>query len=114
MRSWTVPSAISDHPEFAIIARRPAQIRHPALLRSLRMMAMGPRWSEDVLPHLSDMLLAHAVLDDDEAEWLGDAGPVWIDRRDPSRYDDDNLALAGSRQVLHARDGMEALFMGID
>jgi hypothetical protein len=71
-----IESRLED-PEFDRIARSPDRQPHAALLGDIRRAAEANLWTEDVMRPLAGVLGAHGVLTNEEADWLGGAGPAW-------------------------------------
>lgn len=67
------------HPEFGRIARRPREMPHQRLVQSIRQSAQAGHWPPNVIPSLARVLVADALLTEEEAEWIADAGPAWSD-----------------------------------
>ena len=64
-------------PEFATVARAPADVPHARLLGAIRENAKGLDWPPSVIERLAVILEVHGVLTSEEAEWLEDAGAAW-------------------------------------
>jgi hypothetical protein len=71
--------AFLDKFEFDAVRERPAETPHATLLSSLRQAATGLSWDKESVVALSRILLAHGVLEIEEATWLEYAGPSWSD-----------------------------------
>jgi hypothetical protein len=63
--------------EFRIIADRPANITHGALLGRFRQVADANRWHDGVLAVVAQVLEAQGVISEAESLWLEEAGPAW-------------------------------------
>jgi len=65
--------------EFAVISKAPKDLPHASLMRSLRENARGEQWPPFVLQGVARVLRGHDLLTSDEADWLTQAGPCWLD-----------------------------------
>lgn len=70
------------HREFGVIERAPPVSSNAALIRGLRVLAAGQVLEATALSAVAALLRSCALLSEDEARWLHDAGAAWLERRE--------------------------------
>lgn len=70
-------ASVLAEPEFRTIEARPRDVPHAPLLKNLRDAAAANGWPPPLLDILARVLSASAVITDEEAAWLAEAGAPW-------------------------------------